>query len=212
MRDIPMFTTENGVASLVLKNINYNGAAYIRLHDTSNQETFILECCDFCRTVGAQKIYVSGNVSPDRYPLYTQVIEMCAEKSAIPNTNTIVIPASNDTIEKWRQLYNDKMRAVPLASFVSQLDAEDMMKKGSAYFVYQDDVCIGLAVGLDGRIDGIASLVPGVGKDVLRALCGVLTENELSLEVASENKRAIALYQSFGFTIKKVLSEWYQVF
>jgi hypothetical protein len=34
MRDIPMFTTEYGVASLVLKEIPYQAAAYITIQDS----------------------------------------------------------------------------------------------------------------------------------------------------------------------------------
>ena len=34
MKDFPVFTTENGVASLILKEIPYRGEAYIHLRDS----------------------------------------------------------------------------------------------------------------------------------------------------------------------------------
>ena len=49
MRDLPMFTTENGVGSLVLKEIPYNGTAYITIHSSSFPTDFLKECADFCR-------------------------------------------------------------------------------------------------------------------------------------------------------------------
>ena len=35
MRDFPMFTTENGVGSLVLREIPYRGVAYVTIRDAS---------------------------------------------------------------------------------------------------------------------------------------------------------------------------------
>ena len=48
MRNIPVFTTENGVGSLVLQEIPYTGNAYVRIHDSVMPEAFLRECVDFC--------------------------------------------------------------------------------------------------------------------------------------------------------------------
>ena len=44
MRDLPVFTTENGVGSLVFKEIPYSGTAYVTIHDSSFPTEFLMEC------------------------------------------------------------------------------------------------------------------------------------------------------------------------
>ena len=56
MKDFPVFTTENGVASLILKEIPYRGEAYIHLRDSQNPKTLLEECVSFCAACGADKI------------------------------------------------------------------------------------------------------------------------------------------------------------
>ena len=41
MKDFPLFTTENGVASLILKEIPYRSEAYIILRDTQSPEALL---------------------------------------------------------------------------------------------------------------------------------------------------------------------------
>ena len=61
MKDFPLFTTENGVASLILKEIPYRSEAYIVLRDARSAEALLRECADFCRACGAEKVYASGH-------------------------------------------------------------------------------------------------------------------------------------------------------
>ena len=69
MRDFPVFTTENGVGSLSLKEIPYSGIAYVTIHDSSFPTEFLKECLDFCRAVGATKVYATGHETLEVYPL-----------------------------------------------------------------------------------------------------------------------------------------------
>ena len=57
VKDFPMFTTEFGVASLILKEIPYRSEAYIIIQDTQQPEQLLQECISFCRMCGAEKIY-----------------------------------------------------------------------------------------------------------------------------------------------------------
>ena len=68
MLDIPMFTTENGAASLILKEIPYSEAAYIKIHSSQAPEALLEECVSFCRMAGAENIYASGHVILEKYP------------------------------------------------------------------------------------------------------------------------------------------------
>ena len=55
-----VFTTENGVASIVLREIPYKGIAYITLQDTLQPEKLLRECVEFCKAAGADRIYGKG--------------------------------------------------------------------------------------------------------------------------------------------------------
>ena len=44
MKDFPMFTTENGVASLVLREIPTRGDAYITVLSSEEPEKLLEEC------------------------------------------------------------------------------------------------------------------------------------------------------------------------
>ena len=49
MRDIPVFTTQYGVASLVLREIPYRQEAYISIQSSLQPEQLLEECIGFCR-------------------------------------------------------------------------------------------------------------------------------------------------------------------
>ena len=55
MKDIPVFTTEFGVASLILKEIPYRREAYIRIQTTQQPQELLKECISFCRMCGPGK-------------------------------------------------------------------------------------------------------------------------------------------------------------
>ena len=57
MKDIPVFDTENGVGSLILKDISYTQTAYVRIASVSNFAAYMDDCIGFCRAVGAKTIY-----------------------------------------------------------------------------------------------------------------------------------------------------------
>ena len=56
MKDFPCFATDDGVASLILKEIPYRQEAYIRFQDVQPGRfaPFLQECVSFCRMAGAE--------------------------------------------------------------------------------------------------------------------------------------------------------------
>lgn len=70
MKDFPCFATDDGVASLILKEIPYRQEAYIRFQDVQpgRLAPFLEECVSFCRMAGAEKIYAQGHRELARYP------------------------------------------------------------------------------------------------------------------------------------------------
>jgi len=211
MRDIPVFTTENGIASLVLKEIPYRGEAYIILRDTQCPDVFLKECVEFCTAVGADKIYAKGNDLLGRYPLHTVIWKMQRQKNGIPETDASVFPVTEKTIDRWSSLYNEKMKNISNAATMTRMDCEKLIKRGKAYFVHRGGVVLGIGVAEGDTIETVIAEKRGYGKDVLLAMCSILFSDCIRLEVASDNIPAVRLYEKMGFVKNAEISRWYQV-
>ena len=212
MRDFPVFTTENGVGSIVLKEIPYHGTAYVTIHDSSFPTEFLEECRDFCRAVGAETVYASGHEVLQKYPLHTVIVQMSASLAAIADTEASLFPVTVDTIGRFQQIYNERMKNVDNAAYMSDRDAKEMLKRGNGYFVHIDGELLGIGMASDDRISCIAACKPGSGKTVLSALSHALMCERVVLDVASTNTRAISLYKSMGFIQTAEISRWYKIF
>lgn len=208
MKDFPMFTTENGVSSLILKEIPYRKEAYITLRDSRAPEALLQECADFCRACGAEKVYATGHPAVERYPLHTAMLEM----RGIPNVQEELVeslfPVTEATVGKWREIYNAAFSHVCNASTQESRD-EAAILRGNTYFVHRQGELLGIGWLGENTIEAIAAVKPGMGKRVLHSLCSVCPGVPLRLEVASENRRAIALYEKTGFIKTRELSRWY---
>ena len=212
MRDIPVFTTQLGVASLSLGQIPYTAEAYIKIQDTQSPEAFLQECCDFCKAAGAKIIYACGHSFLKTYPLHTVIWRMSRSRGDLPETDACLFPVQEKTVEKWRNLYNERMRGIPNASYMTFFDAKQMLAKGNAYFVHRRDALLGVGIATGNKIDALIATERGMGEDVLLALCNALSEEIVELEVASANERAVKLYHRLGFMKTAELSRWYKIF
>lgn len=211
MRDIPMFTTENGAASLILREIPYRGEAYIRIQDTACPEELMEECVSFCRIVGADKIYATGHEYLQKFPLHTKVLQMVRSMDALPETDAMTMPITAETLEQWRQIYNDAMKPIDNASYMDTRQAQKLLQEGNGYFVHRNGDLLGIGIASDGMIHAVVSVKPGAGRDVLLALTHALFGETVTLEVASTNTRAIRLYECLGFIKTAENSSWYSV-
>lgn len=212
MKDIPFFTTEFGIASLILKEIPYRQEAYIRLQATQTPEALIEECVGFCRACGAEQVYATGDVGLDNYPLHTAVVQMQCCTDSLPQTDAALFPVLPETLEQWRNIYNEKMSAVPNASYMTEKEGKAMLEDGSGYFVHRGGVLLGIGKVSGNQIDAVAAVIPGAGKDVTLALCSLIHDEAVTLEVARANGRAMHLYEKLGFTPVCEKSKWYRVF
>lgn len=211
MRDISVFTTTAGVASLVLKEIPYKKEAYIKIQDTQEPEKLIKECYDFCCAVGAERIYARGHAFLQRYPIYATLLQMQRPLEGLPTSKAVAVPVEQRTLEQWRVLYNDRMFNVQNSATMTIDKAKKHLDMQDGYFVYLEGMLIGIGIASGQVVDAVVSLRPGAGQDVLVALAGVLEGEQISLEVALENRRAMHLYQRMGFETKREISRWYQI-
>lgn len=212
MRDIPMFTTQSGVASLFLKEIPYTQTAYVHLRSAVDSAALLEEGKDFCRAVGAEKIYAAGEGIPECYPLYTEILEMQVLKDNLPETRAKLFPVQEETMELWRQYYNERMKCVPNAAWMDKGDAREMLKKGGGYFVHENGTAIGIGMVQDDVLMAVASLKKGSGREVVLALSELVVGDTVRLEVASVNQAAVRLYENLGFLITAKKSAWYKIF
>lgn len=211
MKDFPVFTTQNGVASLILKEVPYRQTAYIRILDSLNPKALLKECVEFCVAVGAEHIYATGHRYLEKYPVFTKILQMGCSTDDLPETDAALFPLQQKTLAQWRSIYNERMKNVPLASYMTQKDMELLLQEKKAYFVHRDKTLLGIGI-MDGeKLEAIASVISGAGKDVLTALCSLACADTITLEVASENQRAIALYKKIGFILRKETAVWHQI-
>lgn len=209
MRDFPVFATENGIGSLVLKEIPYRAIAYIKIQDASRPEAFLEECVDFCRMAGAEHIYATGHSVLERYPLHTAIWKMRCHRESLPQTDASLFPVTERTVDRWQEIYNQKMRSVPNSAYMTRQDMKQLLDRGDGYFVHKDGQLLGLGKASGDRIDAVISMQKGAGAEVLAALSHALTTEIVTLEVASTNEKAISLYTRLGFLKTEELSRWY---
>lgn len=211
MKDFPVFTTEYGVASLVLKEVPYRQEAYIILQSTEDPEELLKECVSFCRMVGAEKIYAKGHSIVERYPLHTAIYEMRGEAAVDPEKLENIFPVTENTISKWRQISNERMRGVDCAATQTFADEKFLLETGGAYFIHHDGELLGIGLMHDLELMQICAVKHGMGERVAHTLLSTVEGSTVRLEVASTNERAIRLYERLGFIRTREISRWYRV-
>lgn len=211
MKDIPLFTTENGAASLTLREIPYRGIAYIKIQSSLTPEALIEECVQFCTMCGAQMVVATGHPYLEKYPLRNAVIQRRRPLEGLPETDAALFPVQEKTLKQWLEIYNTGMKNVANAAWMTEKDGLEMLEKGDGYFVHRGETLLGIGKASGGKIGAIVAAQKGAGADVVLALCHALTEDFAMLEVASNNERAVRLYDRLGFLPTAELSRWYLV-
>lgn len=211
MKDLPLFTTEYGVASLVLREIPYQQTAYIRLQASQEPEKLLEECIRFCRMVGAERIYATGDDCLERFPFYTEMYRLVCSRDSLGETDAALWPVQEHTAAKFQRIFNKKTPSVPNGAWMNDSDTKEMLKTGEGYFVHRGETLLGIGRVYGGELRFLASVFPGAGADVLKALCSAVTEDTVTLTVASTNEKAMRLYERLGFVKTELLSRWHRV-
>ncbi len=211
MRDIPVFTTENGAASLTLREIPFQAAAYITIHDSLAPQKLLDECVAFCRSCGAQRIYARGHEVTETYPVSVSVLRLSRPLHGLLETDAQVQSVGPDDFEYWRSLYNERMRTVSNAAHISAFEKKKYLDRGGCYFVRRDGQLLGIGMTDGVYILAVAAVQSGAGRDVLLALCRCLSGAEVTLEVASDNVPALRLYKRLGFRQTATVTRWHRI-
>jgi ribosomal protein S18 acetylase RimI-like enzyme len=211
MKDIPIFTTENGAASLVLREIPYRGIAYIKIQSSLAPDALIEECAEFCTMCGADMVVATGDPALEKYPFRNAVIQRRRPLEGLPETDAALFPVQEQTLKQWLEFYNTGMKNVANAAWMTERDGLEMLEKGDGYFIHRGEQLLGIGKASYDKIGAIVAVQRGAGADVVLALCSALTADTAMLEVASNNDRAVRLYDRLGFVPTAELSRWYRV-
>ena len=211
MKDFPMFTTEFGVASLVLREIPYRGEAFILIQDTQQPEELLAECVSFCRMCGAEKIYARGHGILERYPLHCIVYEMRGTARVDESKVENLWPVTEKTVGRWRELMNEKMRPVDNAGTLEKKGEKEILESGGAYFIHRDGQLLGGGWLVNNDLLLVAAFEPGAGERVCHTLFSLIPDQDVRLAVVSTNHRAIRLYEKLGFVKTAESRRWYRI-
>lgn len=210
MKDIPFFETEYGIASLLLKEIPYHQTAYIRAEvvQPGKLEALIDECAGFCRAAGAERIYWNADDAPGEPDAV--VVEMrgtaWVDKSKLEN----LFPVTEATVGRWRQICNERMSGVEHTATLTAADEKKILDSGGGYFVHHEGQLLGIGWLENTKLLVIASVQPGAGDRVAHTLMSLVEGADMTLEVLSDNKKAIRLYERLGFVKTKEVLKWYR--
>ena len=212
MTDIPMFTTDNGVASLFLQSVPAWKSAYIKMLSSAAPEALLQECLDFCRTCGAEVVFASGHACVEQYPCAATLVQMQMPVDGLEESGAALFPATERTIGQWREIYNQRMADVPNAAYMTWGDEKKYLADGDCYFVHRDGKLLGIGKVSDDTIHTLASVEPGAGGAVTLALASLVCGDTVKLTVAMENRRAVSLYERLGFVPVCEVARWYKIF
>lgn len=211
MKNFPFFATQFGVAALTLREIPYQGKAYIKILDTQEAELLLKECVDFCTVAGADEIFGSGDAYLEKYPLHTDLWHMRCDKQCIGNTDAAIWPVQANTVDQFRKIYNEKIKKLPNSVWMDDAEEKTMLEEGDGYFVHKDGQLLGIGRVKDDEIRFLGAVKPGAGETVVRALAHAITGDTVTVEVASSNCKAVKLYERLGFIKTAQLSCWYKI-
>lgn len=217
MRNIPIFTAEHGLASLILREIPYSGRAYVLLRAVWNGETAALleECGQFCRAAGAADVYASQDLEPLPAAHAYDVLELSCAKSALPPLESPVDlePLTADNGGAYLEIYNRCFRDVPGAAAYDREDLKRLLGMNRAFLTRRAGRYAGVAELSGAGLAAVAVLPEfhGLGCSLTRTALERVDAPVLSLRVADTNGRAMALYRRLGFGGDRVVSRWWKL-
>ena len=136
---------------------------------------------------------------------------MTCNRESIGETDACLFPMTEATVDRWLQLYNQRMADVPNAAYLDSKDGKEFLENGDCYFVHRNGKLLGIGKAAGDSIDIVIAAERGMGETVMQALCSILTEDVVRVMVAGSNDRAVRLYRRMGFLAVSVTDKWYRV-
>lgn len=217
MNNIPVYLSQWGTATLILREIPYKKVAYILLRTVTELEPLVQDCAAFCRECGAADCFVAATDSAPPLPGTPDYTLLCmtAEKAALPPLEQPfhLEPLRPDNEDLYISLYNRCFQAVSNAATYDRKEVQRVYReRQQGFLAYLEGTPCGMGE-LHGNELAAVGLLPeyrGMGKALTRALLDRCPGPELRLTVVSNNARALALYKKLGFQVDSVVSQWYR--
>lgn len=217
MKNIPMFTSSYGVATLILREIGWSGCAYVLVRSVWNDQTAELleECRGFCRAVGAERIYAAWETHALPAQHAYDMIAMTCPKAALPEPRKPVEleQVTPETAADYLKIYNQCFHQVPGAASYDKKSLEPLYGEYLAWLARADGQYAAVAEISKEGLEGIAVLPEyrGLGYDLAAAVLRMVPNTSVKLKVASTNVRARRLYERLGFTEAGIVTRWYRL-
>lgn len=217
LKDIPIFTTPTGTASLILREIPYQKTAYVLARSVlpGGMRPMLSDCLSFCVQAGAERVWASAEDPLDFLPHVHDMLELSRPKASLPAPEPPVdlAPLTVENFPDYRACYNRLFAAVPNAATCREADAARLLSRGSAFLARVDGALAGIGE-LDGgelRAVGVLPKFHGLGYRLTLTLLQRAAGPDLFLRCSSANERALRLYDRLGFHVKRVVSRWYSL-
>ena len=217
MKNIPMFTGQHGMATLVFKELSFSGSAYVVVRAVWTGETaaFLEECRGFCRAVGAEKIYASWEEKSLPADHAYDVLGLYREKAGLPlpNREVELEELRPENGEEYLRIYNTCFRSVAGAASYDKQDLRRLYGQDCAFLAKMDGQYAAVTEISKEGLESVAVLPEhrGLGHDLSLTVLPMVPNPILRLKVASSNLRALNLYRRLGFVQENVRSRWYQL-
>jgi hypothetical protein len=192
-----------------LKEIPFFHSAYITIQSALDEKKLVDDCIGLCRAAGAEKIYVKGLEETGDKRI--DIIRLTCDVAQYEGQDAMLFPVQQKTMPLWREIYNRKMKNVTGAAYMDKEMANELLAEGKGYFIHKNGELLGIGAAGGNCISAVASLQKGAGRDIIKALFDVLSEDVAIIEVASDNLKAIELYKSIGFVATGVITSWCEI-
>ena len=212
MKDFPVFTTEYGVASLILREVPYRQEAYVHIQASETPEELLKECISFSRMVGAEQVFARGHEMLEGKTPYSIIYEMRGDANPDEALVEHLWPVTEETVGKWRTMMNERLAGVDHASTLESRQEKEIVASGGAYFVHHEGELLGGGWIENGELKLVAAFQPGAGTKVVHTLMSLMPNQPMRLEVVSTNAKALHLYEKLGFIKTAEVRRWYRVF
>lgn len=113
MKDIPVFSCPDGIATLILREVPFRGEGYILVRGrVRHPEGLLAECTGFCRAAGAERLFAAGEADFSGYPAAIRILGRSAPReSLLPAPEAVrLVPVTEETAADWAREYNARFR------------------------------------------------------------------------------------------------------
>lgn len=220
MNNIPVYISQGGTATLILREIPHKKTAYILLRTVLPKKLpqLLTDCISTCREFGAEHCFVSAEDPSIEIPLphaYDILFLRVQKADLLPlETPMELVPISPENDSIYQRIYN---RCFQDVSHALTYEKDQLTR------IYREEHQAFLAKAPDGTPCGMGELhgnelaavglLPeyrGRGKALTLSLLARVPGPEITLTVVSDNERALGLYAALGFTVTGKESTWYK--